>query len=205
MGNQDVDVYSVQLKAGGNLSVNLAPNPSGTVFAPTLRLFNSSGKQLSCSFRTGSLGVYPSITTPSGQLLPVAWNVLHWSEQLPQCRLQHRERDRRRGRDRRQGDFILNVTPNQSRPSRDSRCSRFARTDLPQYSVCRTRHWGTCRHLHPSDIIGQEIAPDNAVYSPRSRWRRSLLQRRKRRTLEISSLRGRTSPLAPTHVCVRRE
>jgi hypothetical protein len=159
VGSQDIDLYSVQLKAGGNLSINLAPNPSGIIFSPTLRLFDSTGTQI-FSANGSSLGTYPSITTPSGQPLPVgtyyigvsssgnaAYNIVNGTGIVTGSG---------------QGDYILNVTLTNPDPhgipaAADSLGLTSPNTLLPNSSL------GNVPALHLSDIIGQEIAPDGST------------------------------------------
>jgi subtilisin family serine protease len=65
VGANDVDLYSFSLVSPGTLSMAL----SGTPFAATLRLFDSSGNQLSIA--TGTSSAFPTIATDANTILPI--------------------------------------------------------------------------------------------------------------------------------------
>ena len=67
VGDNDIDLYSFNIAAGGNLTVGLAPVPNGITFNATLRLFDSTGNQIQTA--TGSNGQFPSFGTLPGQPL----------------------------------------------------------------------------------------------------------------------------------------
>ncbi len=61
VGDDDIDLFKLEVTSPGQMTFTLTKPSGGTAFAPTLRLFDSSGSEIATT--TGTSGAYPTLTT----------------------------------------------------------------------------------------------------------------------------------------------